>query len=180
MIVNVKEQQPLELLLRATQDGDEQAFAQLIRLTQPVTWRIISSLGQVHHDEDLIQETYLKVWAQRNTYRGDASVIAWISGIARNTTIDFIRRSARTNKLINALQIVQHNSHVQPDLTPEYRDLLAITSTENSEAFLLTQFVGLSYEETAHVLQCPIGTVRSRVARARAALLAAYQASQSG
>lgn len=175
----MNEQQPLELLLRAAQDGDEHAFAQLMRLTQPVTWRVISSLGQSHHDEDLIQETYLKVWAQRDTFRGDASVIAWISGIARNTTIDFIRRSARTNKLMSALQTVQRSSHIQPDLSPEYRDLLATTSAENSEAFLLTQFVGLSYEETSHVLQCPIGTVRSRVARARSALLEAYQAAQS-
>lgn len=178
-MICVSAQHPLELLLRATQDGDEQAFAQLIRHTQPIAAKVIASLGQSQHREDLIQDTYLKVWNQRNTYRGDASINAWIAGIARNTTIDFIRKSVRTKNLLNALESSYRDSSVQPDLSPEYEDLLAVTSAENSEAFLLTQFVGLSYEEASHVLQCPIGTVRSRIARARSALLEAYRAAQS-
>lgn len=169
----------LEILFSASQDGDEKAFARLVRLTQPTVWKVVSSHGKSLNQEDIVQEIYLKVWQQRHTFRGDASVTSWIASIARHTTIDYIRKSVRSRKLWDRITISPESAHVSPDLSPEYRDLLSATSTENSEAFMLTQFVGLTYEEAAHVLQCPVGTIRSRVARARAALLYAYQSSQT-
>jgi RNA polymerase sigma-70 factor (ECF subfamily) len=174
----VSSAETLEFLFRASQDGDERAFTQFVRLTQPTVWKVVASLGQSQNQEDLVQEIYLKVWRQRHTFRGESSLNAWVAGIARNTTIDHIRKSVRSRKLLNYLESSYVASEAVSELSPEYFDLLSATSTENSEAFMLTQFVGLSYEETADVLQCPVGTIRSRVARARSAFLHAYQASQ--
>ena len=169
----------LTLLFQAAQDGDEQAFARLVRLTQPTIWRIVASFRLSHVHEDLVQEIYLKVWLNRHAYRGEATVNAWIAGIARNTAIDSIRKSARSRKLRRALELSYTDIETRVELSPEYRDLLSATSAENAEAFMLTQFVGLSYDEAAHVLQCPVGTIRSRIARARTALLCAYQEAQT-
>lgn len=176
----------LRVLLGRAKDGDDTAFAELVRATQFVVFRTCAALGSRDSAEDLVQETFLKVWKTRATYRGESGVQTWIVGIARHTCIDHVRRSMRQRRLLGriAASVASSSSSVgvsAPDwLPPEYRDLLSATSPENAEAFMLTQFIGLSYDEAAEVIGCPTGTVRSRVSRARSALLTAYRASETG
>ena len=95
---------------------------------------------------------------------------AWLLSIARRVCADDVRRRTRARRLADRLDrfagdgvALDHESvdHLLDALEPDRRD-----------AFVLTQVVGLSYEEAAEVMDCPIGTVRSRVARARADLAA--------
>ena len=99
--------------------------------------------------------------------------------IARRVCADAVRGAVRDRPL--PLRVATGRSApafgtTDPADTVSMRTLLAALTTERREAFVLTQIVGLSYAETADVCDCPIGTVRSRVARARADLVAAVDA----
>ncbi len=157
-------------LLRAAVEGDNVAFSQLIRETQSSVWKLCSVLGSGSNIEDLVQETYLSAIRSLPGFRSDASVTVWLLAIARNVCADDVRRRARDRRLIDkvAKQLLVDGdvAHIPVPMN----DLLMSINPERREAFLLTQYIGLSYEEVACILQCPIGTVRSRVARARTEL----------
>ncbi|MFM8857432.1 MAG: RNA polymerase sigma factor [Actinomycetota bacterium] len=173
----------LRVLLGRAREGDDTAFSELVKVTQFLVFRTCAALGSNDAAEDLVQETYLKVWKMRAAYRGESGVQTWILGIARHTCIDHVRRSMRQRRLLGriAASMTSSTEASSPDwLPPEYRDLLSATSPENAEAFMLTQFVGLSYAEAGSVVGCPAGTIRSRVSRARSALHFAYRASETG
>jgi RNA polymerase sigma-70 factor (ECF subfamily) len=161
---------PLRPLLDAAREGDDHAVTELVRRTQPDVWRLCSALGSVGEEQDLVQETYLRALRSLASYRGDAPVRAWLLSIARNVCADHVRRRERQRRLIDRVR-----PHPMDAVSPAHAsidDLLDTLSTDRREAFVLTQLLGLSYEEAAVALECPIGTVRSRVARARADLLA--------
>ena len=94
----------------------------------------------------------------------------WLATIARHVCADDVRRRQRQRRILQRLKTVTGDWHTAaPDIID---DVLASIDGERREAFLLTQYVGLSYEQAAQVIGCPIGTVRSRVARARGDLAA--------
>jgi RNA polymerase sigma-70 factor, ECF subfamily len=168
MMSAVNDVDPLRRLLDAARDGDDQAVAELVRQTQPLLWRLCGALGSPGEEEDLVQETYLRAFRNAETYRGDAPVRAWLLSIGRHVCADHVRRSQRRRRLLTRLRSVAVAEPV-PTSTP-IGDLLTRLEPDRRDAFVLTQLVGLPYEEAAAVLGCPIGTVRSRVARARAEL----------
>jgi RNA polymerase sigma-70 factor (ECF subfamily) len=168
---------PLRVLVDAAREGDDVAVRELVRRTQPAVWRMCTSLGSPGEEEDLVQETYLRALRALDSYRGDAPVQPWLLSIARRVCADHVRRRMRQRRLIDRV----HRTTVSSE-APEHddlSDLLAVLSGDRREAFVLTQVVGLSYEDAAVVADCPIGTIRSRVARARADLLAAVRASDA-
>ncbi|MGD9798915.1 MAG: RNA polymerase sigma factor, partial [Acidimicrobiia bacterium] len=110
-------------------------------------------------------------------YRGDGSVLSWLLSIARRTCADDVRRRRRERRLGSRLALVRFDDPPAPTAVDE---LLAGLDPDRREAFVLTQVVGLAYAEAAEVIGCPIGTVRSRVARARADLAAAVRAADAG
>ena len=161
---------PLRALLDAAREGDDVAVAELVRRTQPDVWRLCVALGSTGEEQDLVQETYLRALRSLGSYRGDAPVRAWLLSIARNVCADHVRRRERQRRLIDRVR-----PHPMDAVSPAHvaiDDLLDTLGHDRREAFVLTQLLGLSYEEAAAALECPIGTVRSRVARARADLLA--------
>lgn len=160
---------PLRGLLDAAVEGDDVALAELVRRSQPDLWRLCSALGSPGEEEDLVQETYLRAIASISRYRGDAPVRSWLLAIARNVCADHVRRRDRQRRLIRRLTPMTSDSVVPTSGWIE--NLLAGLEIERREAFVLTQLIGMSYEEAASAIGCPIGTVRSRVARARAELL---------
>ena len=167
----------LRLLLAASAEGDDIAMAEFVRRTQPDVWRLCEALGSTGEVEDLVQETYLQAVRSAAGFRGDGSPLAWLLSIARNVCADHVRRRQRSRRLVERLipEVVDHVPAVDRS-TPQLLDGLA---ADRREAFALTQIVGLSYEEAAEVIGCPIGTVRSRVARARSDLLAAVRRSEA-
>jgi len=160
---------PHARLLAAAREGDGRALAELVRQTQPAVWRLCTALGSPGDEEDLVQDTYLRAMSSLDTFRGDAPVRVWLLSIARRACADQVRRRQRHRRLVDRLGVVTiddlHPAHSSVD------DLVRALDPERREAFVLTQVLGLSYTEAAAAIGCPIGTVRSRVARARATLL---------
>jgi RNA polymerase sigma-70 factor (ECF subfamily) len=163
---------PLRHLLEAAQEGDDTALRALIEATSPSVRRLCRALGSEDTADDLAQETYLRAMRAIGDYRGEAPVRAWLLAIARNVCVDDVRRRTRDRRVVE--RVAQQPVGEATGPTP-VGDLLASVDPDRLEAFVLTQIVGLSYAEAAHLLGCPIGTIRSRVARARVELAAAVE-----
>lgn len=163
---------PLHELVNAAREGDDRSVEQLVRLTQPAIWRLCSSLGSAGEVEDLVNETYMRALRSLGTYRGEASVRSWLLSIARNVCADHVRSRVRDRRLLERLQTQHRSSAASANGEGHTAALLDALHPDRREAFVLTQLLGLSYDEAAVVLEVPIGTVRSRVARARVDLRA--------
>jgi RNA polymerase sigma-70 factor (ECF subfamily) len=163
------EQAALRSLLDAAVNGDDRALGELVRRTQPIVWRVCTILGSPDEVEDLVQETYLRAMRSLTSFRGEAPVQAWLLAIARNVCADHVRRRTRRTRLVDRLRA--ERTEYQQEPTTALDELVRSLAANRREAFVLTQVCGLSYAEAAEVMDCPIGTVRSRVARARADLL---------
>jgi RNA polymerase sigma-70 factor (ECF subfamily) len=162
---------PLRAYLDAALEGDDVAVGELVRLTQPAVWQVCTALGSAGEVEDLVQDTYLRALGALPRYRGDAPVRVWLLAIARRVCADHVRRRQRRRRLLDRVR--GHTTQLDVPAPEVVDDLLDVLDADRREAFVLTQLVGLSYEEAATVVGCPIGTIRSRVARARADLLTA-------
>lgn len=160
---------PLVELLARSAEGDDVALAALVRRTQVDVWRMCSALGTAGEVDDLVQETYLRMIRALATFRGESSVRTWLLSIARHVCADHVRRNVRRRRLLDRL--VEQAVVGEEPAPCEPNPLLDVLNAEQREAIVVTQMLDLSYEEAARVLGCPIGTVRSRVHRAREKLL---------
>jgi RNA polymerase sigma-70 factor (ECF subfamily) len=166
----------IERLAAAARHGDDTAVAQLVRLTQPVVWRMCRSMGSGFETDDLVQDVYLRALRSLPSYEGEARAgaagfVAWLLTIARRVCADEVRRAQRQRRLIDRIGASALPPTAGPAPTGDLDDLVAALDTDRREAFVLTQVVGLTYDEAAAVCGCPVGTIRSRVARARADLV---------
>ncbi len=161
-------------LLLAAQRGDRWAFERFVAETQPDVWRLCRHLGDPDDADDLTQETYERVVASLHRYRSEGAARSWLLTIARRVCADHVRRRQRQRRRQRSLE-AQHaagsgglESH-EPDVSGsvDLDVLLRGLDHDRRAAFVLTQVLGLYYDEAADVLDCPIGTIRSRVARAR-------------
>jgi RNA polymerase sigma-70 factor, ECF subfamily len=156
--------------------GDPLAAAAFVRATQSDVWRLCVALGDRQSADDLTQETYLRAFASLHRFEGRSSVRTWLLTIARRVCADAVRSRRRRR-----LTLVREERELEllapaPDGDPtadgaSVTDLLARLDADRREAFVLTQLLGLPYAEAAEVAGCPVGTIRSRVARARADLV---------
>ncbi len=156
---------------QAARDGDPVAVAALVRATQSDVRRLCAHLVDPQSADDLAQETYLRALGSLPSYEGRAPFRAWLLVVARRTCADALRQRGRRRRLVERLR--GGLEETVPDAAGDVAaaDLLARLEPERREAFVLTQVLGLSYAEAAQVCEVPVGTIRSRVARARAALL---------
>ena len=162
--------QHMRALVDAAREGDDVAVRELVRLTQPAIWRLCNVLGSPGEEDDLVQDTYLRAFRSLPTYRGEAPITAWLLTIARRVCADHVRHRVRERRLVGVLAHEVDDAWVAAPGNPTM-DLLGAIDPDRREAFVLTQVAGLSYDEAAVVLDCPVGTIRSRVARARADLV---------
>ncbi|MGQ0743750.1 MAG: RNA polymerase sigma factor [Acidimicrobiales bacterium] len=170
---------PLAYLVEAASTGDDRAVAELVTRTQAPVLALCRRLGSVQEAEDLAQETYIRALRSLPAFRGEAPVLAWLLGIARHVCADHIRRSARRRRLAGRW------TSPEPEGTDatyplEMAELIGHLDPDQAEAFVLTQVVGFSYIEAAETCRCPVGTIRSRVARARAQMADALRQAQTG
>ena len=167
----------LERLAPAAVNGDPLAAAALVRATQGDVWRLCAALGDRQSADDLTQETYLRAFGALHRFAGRSSLRTWLLAIARRVCADAVRAGRRRRlTLVGDVDLAALAADDGADRVGEgvaVSDALARLDPDRREAFALTQVLGLSYAEAADVLGCPVGTIRSRVARARADLVAA-------
>jgi RNA polymerase sigma-70 factor (ECF subfamily) len=158
-------------LARAAGRGEADALSQLVRTTSPVVWRACAALVDRDSAEDLTQDTYLRAMRSLSSYRGDSDPTRWLLTIARRVCAEEISRRQRARVLEVRLQAERNPDRSDPHALADLGDVLERLSEERREAFVLTAVAGLSYAEAAAVCECPIGTIRSRVSRARSDLI---------
>ena len=161
--------------------GDPLAAAALVRATQADVWRLCAALGDRDSADDLTQETYLRAFGSLHRFEGRSSVRTWLLAVARRVCADALRARRRRPSLVRVdpADVEVGDGADRVGESAAVGDLLARLDADRREAFLLTQVVGLSYAEAAEVAACPVGTIRSRVARARADLVAALDEERS-
>ena len=165
----------LTRLARAAARGDDAALAALIQRTQADVWRLCAHLVDPASADDLAQDTYLRAIGALKGFRGDAPVRTWLLTIARRVCAAEIGARLRDRRLATRLttmppagleQAVEAGAQTIAD------QLIAGLEPDRRAAFVLTQMIGCSYAEAAAICECPVGTIRSRVARAREDLIA--------
>ena len=160
----------LTSLLLAARDGDRLALSVWIRNSQAEVWRLCAQLVSREAADDVTQEVFLRAYRALPRFRGDSSARTWLLSIARRTCADAIRDLRRRRRLVTRLE--RPEPVADPTRAVSVEALLAGLDPDRRQAFVLTQVLGLSYGEAAEVCDCPVGTIRSRVARARADLVA--------
>jgi RNA polymerase sigma-70 factor (ECF subfamily) len=170
----------LTALALAAGAGDQIALAAFVRRTQADVWRFCAHVNGRAEADDLTQETYLRAIPALARFEGRSSARAWLLSIARRTCADGVRRAVRRRRL--AGQVAQGTSDVRPEGGGEVdvRLLLDGLDDDRRHAFVLTQVIGLSYAQAAETCNCPIGTIRSRVARAREDIMRQLGAAEHG
>jgi RNA polymerase sigma-70 factor (ECF subfamily) len=170
------------LVVRA-QQGDKRAFDVLVLKYQQ---RIASVVSRYLRDQDEVadvtQEAFIKAYRALANFRGDAQFYTWLYRIAINTAKNHLvaksRRPPNTDKDINDGEFSENSVVLEAEDQPEAllaRDqlqaviLAAVDDLQEDlrTALMLREFDGLSYEEIAEIMACPVGTVRSRIFRAR-------------
>lgn len=166
-------------LALAARDGDPEKADRFVRALQRDVWRYVAFLSaDPQAADDLTQDVFLRALPALRRFEGRSSARTWLLSIARRTVVDSIRRSAARPRLSDRHDWQTAAEQAQPYDVPGFEDgialaeLLTAITSERREAFVLTQLLGLSYNEAAEAIGCPIGTVRSRVARARTSLIA--------
>jgi RNA polymerase sigma-70 factor (ECF subfamily) len=144
-------------------------------------WRLCVHLADRQVAEDLTQETYLRALPALARFEGRSTVRTWLLSIARRVCADHLRARRRRGLVLvgedTALADLERDAPADVvGGTVAAQDVLDRLDPERREAFVLTQLIGLPYAEAAEVVGCPIGTIRSRVARARADLVEALLA----
>ncbi|MFD7437795.1 sigma-70 family RNA polymerase sigma factor [Streptomyces sp. NPDC059861] len=162
----------------AARTGDPAAVDRFVRALHRDVLRYVAHLcGDPQAVDDLAQDTFLRALGSLHRFEGRSSARAWLLSIARRAVIDSYRYAAARPRLCDvpdwrlAVELAQPRDLPGFDDGIALLDLLAVLPEERREAFVLTQLLGLPYAEAAALSGCPVGTVRSRVNRARATLV---------
>ncbi len=166
--------------------GSQGAAAAFVRATQPDVTRFLAHLTSPRDAEDLTQETYLRAFRSLPRFAGRASARTWLFSIARRVAADHLREAKRRPRTVTGGDWFEASDAARQPADAGRIDeqivlhaLIGSLPSDQREAFVATQVLGLSYEETATVCDCAIGTIRSRVARARAVLVAQVTARET-
>lgn len=174
------------LLVKQAQQGSEDAFAALMALYEkPIYNLTLRMSGSPEDAEELTQTAFLKAWRALSGFQEDASFFTWLYRLATNTCIDFIRRKKRRAPVLQTISLDQEDHPTvslsdhrnspeetvfQNDTRQTILNALNSISQEHREILLQREIDGLSYQEIADILNLELGTVKSRIARARLAL----------
>jgi len=173
-------------IVRRVQGGDRDAFDLLVRKYQ---YKVANLISRYVYDpaeiEDVAQVVFVKTYRAINGFRGDSAFYTWLYRIAVNTAKNFLvaksRRPPGTDVDAQDAELIESGRCLREISTPEAgllcQKLAQCVSAAAGDlpedlymAITLREIEGLNYEEIAEVMECPIGTVRSRISRARAAI----------
>ncbi|POX56481.1 RNA polymerase subunit sigma [Streptomyces sp. Ru71] len=167
----------------AARGGDADAVERFVRALHRDVRRYVAHLcADPQAVDDLAQDTFLRALGSLHRFQGRSSARVWLLSIARRAVVDSYRYASARPRPADVPDWQLAVELAQPCDLPGFDDgvalldLLASLPDDRREAFVLTQLLGLPYAEAAEVSDCPIGTVRSRVARARATLIGLLEA----
>lgn len=167
-----------DLALRAA-SGDRQALTEFISATHDDVWRLLAHLADTDRADDLTQETYLRVLSALPRFAARSTARTWILSLARRVWVDSVRHDMARPRS-SATEIEDATSATPAAETTggqswaewvDTRALIDQLEAERREALILTQVLGYTYAEAAKIANVRVGTIRSRVARARADLV---------
>lgn len=171
------------LLVQRSRDGDPRAFGELVRRHQDGVFRFVLRMtGSRDEAMDLTQDTFIKAWQALPRWEPQAQFRTWLFQIARNAALDLLRR----REALRFVPLEDGVGFIAPQPGPDeqfaQRQRLGLLDAalrqlppEQREVLLLREIEQLSYAQIAAVLQVQEGTVKSRIARARAALLDRFE-----
>ena len=173
-------------LVKRVQQGDKKAFDMLVLKYQLRVSKLVSRFLRNQSDvPDVVQEAFIKAYRALPNFRGDSAFYTWLYRIAINTAKNHLVSQSRKSP-VNSIDVQDAEDYGASEWLKEYaspeREALASElettiyramgdlPSDLREAITLREIEGLSYEEIAAVMDCPIGTVRSRIFRAREAI----------
>jgi len=173
-------------LVKRVQKGDKRAFDLLVLKYQHKIIGLVARYIRDHSEvQDVVQEAFIKAYRALPKFRGDSAFYTWLYRIAINTAKNYLvarnRRPPGTDIDLEDAEYIEGQSVLKEIANPENRlsteELKTVIDKAIKQlpedlrtAVTLREFEGLSYEEIAHVMDCPVGTVRSRIFRAREAI----------
>jgi len=176
-------------LVERARNGDKRAFDLLVQKYHRRLMRLLSRMVRNQEEvEDIAQETFIKAYRALPQFRGDAAFYTWLYRIGVNTARNYLSSRKRqmptiSDQAMNDDDDVDERIVAQDINTPEsmllskqvamaVNDAVEALPEELRTAITLREMEGMSYEEIAEMMVCPIGTVRSRIFRAREAIAA--------
>jgi len=173
-----------QALVERAQAGDQRAFGMLVEKYQRILGRLLSRMVRDQAEvEDVVQESFIKAYRALPNFRGDSAFYTWLYRIGINTAKNYLVSMGRRPQVVNDVEIEDAENFEDADElrtmdTPEtelmtkeiaqtVNDTVASLPEDLRTAITLREIEGLSYEEIATIMACPIGTVRSRIFRAR-------------
>lgn len=174
-------------LVERAQRGDKQAFGLLVSKYQRKLVRLLSRFVRDSAEvEDVAQEAFIKAYRALPSFRGDSAFYTWLYRIGINTAKNYLvsqgRRAPTTTEFDSEeAETFEEGDQLRDNNTPErmlqskqigetVKSAMEALPEELRTAIVLREIEGLSYEEIANIMECPIGTVRSRIFRAREAI----------
>ncbi len=174
-----------KVLLARAKKGEIAAFESLMTAYENRIYTLaLRSTGSEHDAADITQEVFLRAWKNLDSFRGDSSLSTWLYRVTSNLCVDFARKKAAEGVSTSiddeespAADLPDASRMAQPEAAAENQELreelqiaLAQLSEEHRRVVLLRDVAGLTYADIAHTLGLEEGTVKSRLARARAGL----------
>ena len=173
------------VLVKQASRGDSYAFGELVKKYEKMVYNLAYQYSGNREDAfDISQEVFIKAWKSLASFRGDCSFSSWIYKITKNTYIDLSMKESRREHLsLNVtdddgeekeLHIVDTDESISPEAVTEKNEraralhtAIASLGDEHREMIVLREFEGYSYDEIAEITGLELGTVKSRINRAR-------------
>jgi RNA polymerase sigma-70 factor (ECF subfamily) len=173
-----------QALVERAQRGDQQAFGMLVEKYQRKLGRLLSRMVRDQAEvEDVVQESFIKAYRALPNFRGDSAFYTWLYRIGINTAKNYLVSMGRRPQVSKDIEIedaenfedgdelrtleTPESSMMTKEIAQTVNDTMMALPDELRTAITLRELEGLSYEEIATLMNCPIGTVRSRIFRAR-------------
>ena len=170
------------VLIEKAKNGNKGAFNILVNKYYPRVYATLFSFTKSKEDsEDLSQQTFIKVWQQLSSFRGDSAFFTWVYRIAINLAKNFVASSGFKKQKINtSIEKAEidvssfediESAAIHEESLNEIKNFINTMPESLKTAFTLREVDGKSYEDISVITHTPIGTVRSRIFRARESII---------
>ena len=158
-----------QALVERVQQGDKKAFNLLVSRYQNKVAGLLTRYISHNDIPDVVQESFIKAYRSIESFRGDSAFYTWLYRIAVNTAKNYLTEDAEGYDVGTHLRDVDtpENEMLSSELEKVVFDTIHSLPEDLRTAITLRELEGLSYEEIAEIMDCPVGTVRSRIFRAR-------------